>query len=407
MYKALSRPFRNLSVFDTLALWIRLTSTVLAITFGLILILGPLSMPNRMCLAMFNTRSSDITQGLFEELKTAVEVFGSTNVNSGVGLTTSEIMILTEYTAKKTQDLPQFISFTLYGTCSVKLISNEVAQSTNSTQTAPNAKNSTEQYCQTSGPGYVFNYREILAQLSLNIVLDYAYEQELNSAIGLASDYSTYMSSLHGRKASSVELLCVTIMFQVVIFGLTLWYYNIKGRSINPLKERILTHTLSLLSAVSFICGLIGVINLTWITYSLRKRINNELNLLGFSLTIGQPWFVCLWFFTFFTLLLTIIWSGLEWCVTNVSGPYNDETRDNILGYEAGVLTTCDDQISNFTGLLPRNIKHSDNTAMSRTSSRSIDHMEVHEMQDISHISTHDSNLSYQGPVKPSSTMYF
>lgn len=376
--------------------------------FGIVLVVGPSTSPSAFWMARFNTEPSKITEGLFQELKESVEEFGSTDINSGVGLTTSEILILTEYSATKIKNLPQYISVTLYGKCDVRYTTNEVVEVVGGKSETFNKRNSSQQQeCQTYGPGYVFDYREELSELNLDIVLEYAYDETSVSSKDKTTAYSAFIASLRSRKADSVNLIYVALFFQVFILGITLWYYSIKGKSINPLKERILSHILSLFSVVVFICGLMGAINLTWLTFSLRKKISNELSAFGFSFSVGKAWFICLWFFTSFVVLSTVFWSGFEWCISNVDRPYNDDTRDNILGYESGVITGLDHLRSNTGGVFRDSFQSSGGHVISRTSSRATNTNEEYEMQELSRHTSGDSDIYFQKSLKPSSTMYF
>lgn len=397
----------DLTAFETLVLWIRLISSALIIALGLAITIGPVTAPRTFRVAKFGTKSTDIIGGLFKELKEAVEVYGSTDVNNGVGLTTSEIFILTAYTASQINDVPQYIAVSIYGRCD---ISFNTTQALNKKGEVVEVRNSSMvEVCYRTGRDYVFDYREVLSQLGMDIVLVYAYDQEVSAPLGLSNTYNEYMKELRRKKVNMVNLLISALVLEGAILILTVWYYTIKGRLMNPLKERILGHTISLLSLVVFILGLTGTISLAWLALKLKNRIITELSVYGFTYGLGFTWFTCLWLFAFGILVSTLAWSGLEWCMSDVQQPYNDGTQNNILRYQTGVFTDAGDASSNN---LSDDRESSDNhLRLTRSSGRNAsvdsDSAEEVELQDIALYSSDDSDVNFKRTLNPSSTMYF
>lgn len=380
---------------------------MLIIALGITITVGPLTAPTTFQIARFGTRATDITKGLFDVLKEAVEVFGSTDVNNGVGLTTSEIFILTEYTASQIRDVPQYIAITLYGRCDISF--NTTLKHGPDGKTYEIRNSSVVEVCFKTGPNYVFDYREVLSQLGLDIILVYAYNQNLPAVLGNSSSYGGYMKNLQDRKVNMVYLIISVLALEAVIFILTLWYYTIKGKLINPLKERVLTHIISLISFVVFVVGLTGVISLAWQALNVKNRISSELKAFGFSYGLGFTWFTCLWFFAFFILVSTLAWSGLEWCISDVQRPYNDGTQNNILRYRAGVFTDANGTSSgNASSGSDLNLTHSNarDTCRDNTNTER-DRVEEVELQDIALYSSGDDEYNPERTVKPSSTMFF
>lgn len=402
--KMLVKPFENLTALEALIMWVRLISSTLIIALGIAVTVGPAVRPDIFRSARFDTRPSDITRGLFDVLKEAVEVYGSTDVNNGVGLTTSEIYVLTEYTAGQIRNVPQFITISLYGRCDISYDTTNALDKNGNIIEVRNS--SIVEVCYMTGLDYLFDYRQVLSQLGLDIVLDYAYDQDLSNPLGLSTSYNEYVEILRRRKINMVRLLYAVLCLETFIIFFTIWYYTIKGRLINPFKERILTHVISLLSLAVFICGLTGIISLTWLNYKLKGRIKSELDAFGFSFALGSPWFTCLWIFAFFIIVSTLVWSGLEWCLSDVEQPYNDGTQNGILGYEAGVFTGVEDPVAYNEGT---DITESGNSgAVSRNNSIGPnDRSEEVELQDIELYSSDDSEFNLQRTVKPSTAMYF
>lgn len=406
----LGRVFRfadDLTAFETLVLWIRLASSALIIALGLAVIIGPITAPTTFRIATFGTKSTDIIGGLFKELKQAVEVYGSTDVNNGVGLTTSEIFILTSYTASQINNVPQYIAISIYGRCD---ISFNTTQGLDKEGHVVDVRNSSVvEVCYNTGRNYVFDYREVLAQLGMDIVLVYAYDQEVSAPLGLSQSYNEYVTDLRRKKVNMVNLLISALVLESAIVILSLWFYAIKGRLINPLKERVINHTISLLSFVVFLLGFTGTISLAWLSFRLKSRITSELSVYGFTYGLGFTWFTCLWLFAFNILVSTLAWSGLEWCISDTQQPFNDGTQNDILRYQTGVLTDAGGaSIDEF----PDNQDSNDNHLRlahggGRSSSFGSDSAEEVELQDIALYSSDDSEANFKRTIKPSSTMFF
>ncbi|QLL32420.1 hypothetical protein HG536_0C05890 [Torulaspora globosa] len=403
----LLKPGWNLTAFERLILWIRLASSTLIIALGITVMVGPITAPTTFALARFGTKSSDITKGLFDVLKDAVEVFGSTDVNNGVGLTTSEIFILTDYAASQIKSVPQYIAITLYGRCDINF--NTTFKYGPNGHAIEVRNSSVIEVCFTTGPEYVFDYREVLSQLGLDIILSYAYDQNLPAVLGLSSSYSEYIKNLQDRKIDVVYLIMAVMPLEIIIVVLTVWYYSIKGKHINPLKERVLSHLISVISLTAFVTGLTGAISLVWLAFNLKNRIKSELEAFGFSYGLESAWFTCLWFFAFFMLVSTLAWCGLEWCLSDSQRPYNDETQNNILRYRAGLFVDANGSFTDNAssdGDIYRTRSNTGATSRDRANLNPFTAEEV-ELQDIALYSSGDDECDPQKVVKPSSAMYF
>ncbi|QID86992.1 Calcium uptake protein [Saccharomyces pastorianus] len=290
-------------------------------------------------MSRLDTYSADITTGLFTVLKESMEKSTSTEANNGVGLTTSELYILTAYTESQIKNVPQYITVSLYGRCDSSYSMVEAFDSQGNMYSEKNS--STKSTCIKAGTNYLFDYREVLQNLGLDIVLDYAYNK-VSSQQAETSAYTSYMKGLKNKKANVLHLLYAVISFQVCMLFFMIWYYYIKGRFLNALKERALVHLNSLLSLVVFIGGLTSTISLAWINYTIQSRINSELEAFGFSYHLGVTWFALLWCFAGLISVSCLAWSGLEWCISDNGMAYGGGIDDKFLGYQAGVFTNAD-----------------------------------------------------------------
>ncbi|CAI4047424.1 hypothetical protein N7582_004101 [Saccharomyces uvarum] len=439
----IARPFQNLTALEKVVQWLRLGTTLLIISFGLALTVGPLSSPRTLYMSRLDTYSADITTGLFTVLKESMETSTSTEENNGVGLTTSELYILTAYTESQIKNVPQYITVSLYGRCDSTYSMVEVFDSQGNMYSEKNS--TTKSTCTKAGTNYLFDYREVLSNLGLDIVLDYAYNK-VSSQQAESSVYTAYMKGLKNKKANVLHLLYAVISFQVCMLFFMIWYYYIKGRFLNALKERALVHINSLLSLVVFIGGLTSTISLAWINYTIQSRINSELEAFGFSYHLGVTWFSLLWCFAGLISVSCLAWSGLEWCISDNGTTYGGGIDDKFLGYQAGVFTNADtdeDLAYNQRNLQRQStsgeaelMRNSDTMAtISKTANSDINRSEdincnsdnqdgtadigsnvgespfasreEFELQDIRFRSSNDSEESMQRIIKPSSALQF
>ncbi|CCK69088.1 Ecm7p KNAG_0B06620 [Huiozyma naganishii CBS 8797] len=329
--QAVRRPFENLTALERLVQVVRLVSTAVVIALVTVLCSGPAVFPQRFYMSRLDTFSSDIASGIFSALRGNIETGssgGSTEINNGVGLTTSELLILTSYTISQVRNVPQFITVSLYGTCDAWFASSTESMPTFDTDGGfAKVTGSVVTYdCQYHGPDYLFDYREVLSNVGLDIVLDYAYNKDQTTTgttmgTGMSTDgskqYTSYIRRIRLLKERTIRLLYAVDGAECAILVLTVWYYYIRGRHISPVKEKVLLHGTSLLSLMVLVCGLTAVICLAWINYSVQDKIKVELEAFGFSYHLGGAWFTCLWVLAFFFGVSALMWSGLEWCIAD------------------------------------------------------------------------------------------
>ena len=347
-------PFQNLNTLDKLIQCVRLVSSVMGLLFGMIITLVPYYKPQNMYIGKLNTLRANIAKGVFTVLMENFESNSLTNINNGVGLTTSEILVLTSYTFQEVQDIPAYILVTLYGDCDAKCIVNDNDNNNDtdnyyyyyyyydgsarkddlSLTDSWNHKNNTKLNfdCQYWGPDYLFDYRAALNSVGLHIVLEYAYGSSYKGPNNEKSSYESYIQYLSKLKQCVLKLFFFVLAIELVIILLTLWYYYIKGRKLNHSTEKFLLHLLSFLSLFVFVAGTISVLSLLYINYSMKTKITEELKAFGFSYRIGEAWTTCMVFWIFFSSVLCLVWSGLEWCVST-----NDSSVDSFDGNEMNV----------------------------------------------------------------------
>lgn len=346
--ETITRPFLGLTNFERLVQIIRFSSSFLSFVLSIVVYLAPYINPRTINMSQLNTYSREISQGIFEKLYNSVESYGA-NSNNGVGLTTSEIVILTTYTLSQIENVPQYIIFSLYGNCVADYIDSidySLVDSNDNdgdgnvlSQLWINATDSGLTFdCKNYGPNYIYDYKSILSTIGLDIIIDFAYSDDSQNS------YERYISQLRTLKRNCIYLSYGVHFGEICIFAMTFWYYSIKGRSINPFTEKILVHIISSIALVNMINGLICNISLVIINYSIQKRIKSELQSFGFSYHLNKVWFTLLWIHTFLICVSCLAWSGFEWCLVSDIALEGDEINDNIIDND-GFVKTLDSEL--------------------------------------------------------------
>lgn len=332
--------FQELSNFERMIFWVRLMSSISILAFGLVLTAFSSKYPSKLYLGKLDTSSTDILTGLYDTLSTSVVDSKSTSVNNGVGLSTSEILLLTAYVNSQVQNLPNYFTTNLYGWCEVTSYLNSLTSPMNASTNSALAT-----ACKVVGSDYVFDYRDLLSDLGLGIVLSYAYGYEnedgtLNSDNSSGETYSEFLSNAATEKKNMINMIYVVVALEFIALLMGILFYSIKEKPLNSGKERLLRHFISLLKLVMLICSCIAVVQLSLLLFRLEGRINDELDSFGFMFTVGKGWFTCLVLFGAFNLISTMFWTGYEWCITRTETDEDTGFNQSMIGIDMITLQT-------------------------------------------------------------------
>lgn len=305
-------PFQDLTDFERLIQYFRFSSSILIVVFGLIIDFVPVYRPAHLYMGKLNTLKADIAQGVFTVLKDNVD---TTGINNDVGLTTSEILVLTSYTFEQVQDIPEYIIVTSYGSCNAEYTDSNTSGDDYIEEDTLiwDMGDGTNMVCTIHGPGFIFDYKTALSAVGLDIVLEYAYGSANSAANG---GYTYYIGKIGRLKKHVLQLFYSLLGLEGTMILLTLWYYFIKGRRINIFTEAVLLHLLSFMALFVFMGGTTSVACLLYINFSMQQKITKELEAFGFSYEIGKAWTACNIFWIILVSVGCLMWSGLEWCVT-------------------------------------------------------------------------------------------
>lgn len=325
----------------------RILLCVFSLASGLVLAVGPLHAPKYLYLGRFDTGYSNIAKGLYLYLKQSVESVSQADFNDHLGLTSSELDILTRYAMEHIEDLPLFITTSIYGNC--KTISKDIVKHYYQNTMYLEYNNLVTQ-CERNGLGNVFDYREILSDMGLSLLLSYAYRENYGAQELQTKNYETFINFLGSRRAILMVLIFIVCGMEVVSIFLTFIYTFIKGRFLNLIYEELLIQTLCVLSLIKFITGCVSSVMLTVIELNLRGRIHGELSLFGISYHIGAAWYITLYFFLTFLSASCLLWSGVEWCVARATDLKPNEMTQHILNTqreEFELVQRVDDKLDN------------------------------------------------------------
>lgn len=318
----------------------RLVSSLIAV----FLIVGLLSSAalNAVDFYMLRLETSrvDVAAGLYSALRTSVSSSDVLSDRLGAGLTASQINILAEYAEKEVQDAPQYITSTFRNWCAIfysantqwSVGSNEYnSKSTNVSVTEKNEGKRDVSYIQKRGSNpiatnkpskrynvtvkctepearYTFDYRNILYDSGLEIVLDYAYGDDN----GMSQEYNKFVS----EKAKIFRSIPSSLIFSALAncFLIALLIANNLQKDKSSTTAKILKQLSSLIALAAYVASVYAIIGITVVCLQFKRRIRIELSAFGIALHLGSSWFSMLWSIYVFQSISMIVWCGPIWC---------------------------------------------------------------------------------------------
>lgn len=285
---------------------IRMSSALLTIVLIIALLGGAYNRPGSVYVVRLDTSKIDVSKGLFTALRDDFSHNELLDDQFGAGLTSSEILVLSDYAQKQVENAPDYITSSLYSWCHTyyeyKIVGNYLTSNDYSLKIA----NSTSK-CSAPVHSYFFDYRSLLSQSSFEIILEYAYGDTGNN-----HQYYQYLKTRQRVAFSAPGLLIFTAVSQFALLGLLIAYYKFKGNGTDIPK--LIAHISSGLSLASFITCAVASIALTVIYLQFKTDIHRELSAFGFSLHLGTTFFALLWVIFCAALFSMVSWAGPTWC---------------------------------------------------------------------------------------------
>ncbi|ODV63362.1 Ecm7p ASCRUDRAFT_67473 [Ascoidea rubescens DSM 1968] len=332
-------------------------------------------------LYMFTLNCNHVTvaDGLFAALRNKQQSnYYRTGDTYGIGFTTSEINILTDYTTDQVKECPQIILSNLHEWCygDYTLSDNDDFDSSNKELNYFSNKNFTITECYSLNNTF-FNYVQMLDYIDLTIILDYAYNGDFSNE---NSDYAKLTATLNKNKPTLLTLSDIGLSSNcaLIIFAFCIFFFRNQQK-----VKKVLKHVCGLLSLVSLatICPSFILIYIQSI--QVKRQIQQELSDFGIWLHMGRRWFILSW--TCFTLAVLSfgIWGFTTWLILprdqSPDTYHNSISLDHNYSYEnrhegtSKSHTTNNPTLISFKSHSPENSKVNVNVKVLNSSTSSVD----------------------------------
>lgn len=310
------RPFQNLTVQQRLLQFLRFGSPILTIAFAIAYLA---SGPNvhSAHLARINCAHLDVALGLYKSLRSSISSTGSVNQDIlpvDNELTDSEIHVLTDYTEKQVADAAQYI---LLGVNEFCMISYRTTYSS-SHMVEEDVKTVCKSY---KGFG-IFDYRAIMLEAGLDIILAYAYESNYQKD----DEYSRRIDARNKRflVLQPVMIFQVLVQLVILVYGIVL-YSNRRGAKD---LSNIPSITVNVLAVLAVSAGIIMIVAASIATNELRsvkKEIAKGMWSYGVRMVIGDVFLALVWCTFSFSVFTMFAWALPLWCSNPPDDGYNSD----------------------------------------------------------------------------------
>lgn len=305
-----SSMFQEVPQTKRTAFALRLVAFILIIALTLVLTVGPTASPGKIYAHRLDFTHYNVGRGLYNALADTANTVSFSDDPFSPGFTTSEIEVLVQYTSEQFGDSPQFIVSGLwkycYGTFDSYNLTNE---NFNLNIDESLFTNASILGCSTP-PDYYFNYRALLGQVGMTIVLEYAYNGDYESNQNYIHLMDSVRRGTHMFKtclqfASISSLVQFVTLF--IIYGIL-----VKVKKNNPLAT-YLEHFCGLLSVAMLVAMGVASVSFTIVSLELRDRVTEELGDYGISLHLGSIWFSNFWVTFALFFYNFCVWGGVTW----------------------------------------------------------------------------------------------
>lgn len=268
-----------------------------------------------------------VAKGLYKALANNANTIRDNTDPYGPGFTTSEIEILVEYTSDQFNEAPQFIVSSIWRFCygtfdSLQLSNDNLDQKVGDTK----MKNVRVLSC-LSPPNYYFNYRSLLGQVGLTIILEYAYDGDYDAN----TDYQKLMASVLRVTRTFPNTLIFASATQLFIFCVMFVIYGVRFKQ-QQRKNQLATfleHLNGILSLACMIAVWAGTLGLCIISFILKSKVESELGDFGITLHLGRVFFSLLWLLFAVVFFNFCAWGGVAWCTVPEEDFDPDDQREH------------------------------------------------------------------------------
>lgn len=300
-----------------LLLLIRLLTFVLIFTLVVTILVGSVRNTLHIYIQKLQFSHLNVARGLYDALANNAALMSSSGDPYSPGFTTSEIQVLVDYALAEFDASPQFVVSAIWGYCFGTFDSMGLSGDNLDSPVTDIHSDFRLLECKTF-PDYYFNYRAILGQLGLTIVLEYAYDGDYL----LDARYTSLMNQT--RSITKIFPTCMEFVgaAQMAMCTFALAMYIIRKRGSNQLAN-VLEQINALLSLGCLVAILVAVLGITIVLSSLKSSVRSELGAFGITLHLGRVFFTIMWVLFVTSFFNFCVWGGVTWCT--VPPPENDE----------------------------------------------------------------------------------
>lgn len=332
--------------------------------------------PETAYIARINCSHLDVAYGLYDSLRSSIADTSYSMDHDDVlpidlSLTDSEISILTEYTQSQVANAPQYILLGVTEWCRVNYQTDYMADDYN-------YHNNLTATCQDYEGFNLFDYRTLLSDNDLTIILAYAYESNYE-------DDKSYYKSVKGsgKRFRIVKVInIVTVVLQAITVVATLVVYGNRG----PAKDlsRIPLVTLNFVAVVTMaaaVCMTAASAITTQEIIQTQKEIREGMDSFGINLVMGKIFFTLMWAGFSFSCLCMFSWIVPLWC----SNPSEDFSYDDEEYTNHHDTTALLDRDEHFVPRPYQMTRQTNKKRLKATSSRLFDEEDVNEEERSDH----------------------
>lgn len=298
-----------------------------------------------MYIAKIDCNREDLATGLFTTIHASFKTADSM-------ITTSEINLLAQYTENKIKNTPEVIYSHMQYSCYKKYDAKKVFSFKGYDYNFDSLDDGTNQDTSTSSndtitcgkpkSDYVFDYRDELSKIGLNVILAYAYNADFvlgdrqsgfSNDVVYKPDNDYVKTTIERRKQNTLCVVClkIALAFSVLITLVTVVYYGLRTENEMDDSEYPLLwkHIIGALSLILFITVFMASISTLIIVLHMQQSIEIELATFGIKMKLGTWWFGILWLSLWLSFASFLVWGGTVWCNRTVNKSVIKEQLSN------------------------------------------------------------------------------
>lgn len=305
----LRSPFQNLTPQQRILQFIRFGASLVTLCFA-IAFLATRSMTGNVHVARISSARLDVAMGLYKSLRTSISSTSATFQMTGdilpadLTLTDSEIAILTAYTERQVSDAAQYI---LLGSTEFCMVIYDTSY--NPAERVLH-RNVTEK-CLPYGSGGVFDYRTVLLDAGLTIILAYAYESNFDD-----DDRYIHQSIERNKQfllLPKVMIFQIIVQIVILLYGFVLYSNRGAAKDLSGIPS-ITLNILAVMTVGASVTLLVVTGLLTREIDQVKREISKGMSNFGIRMKTGKLFLFIIWATSTFAMITMLSWAIPVWC---------------------------------------------------------------------------------------------